>query len=175
MGIFCPGLSPRRGKLIRIYLAGPLFSDAEREWAERFKAKIQAVARHCGQEVTVDWPWEFFQDQELPSCGDQAAAKIFADCLSHLDQADLVIALLDGTQVDDGTAFELGYFYHAHRDPSRIIGIRTDFRAAGDCPNTQANAMIQAACGKIVLSVPGLLELLGTRFLELEKQHLIGR
>lgn len=37
-------------------------------------------------------------------------SEIFSRCKSHLDDADMVIALLDGPQVDDGTAWEIGYF-----------------------------------------------------------------
>jgi hypothetical protein len=37
-------------------------------------------------------------------------SEIFSRCKSNLDDADMVIALLDGPQVDDGTAWEIGYF-----------------------------------------------------------------
>jgi len=49
----------------------------------------------------------------------------------HLDDADIVIALLDGSQVDDGTALEIGYFYAGKSSEQNVIGIRTDFRRAG--------------------------------------------
>ncbi|MCL2141357.1 MAG: nucleoside 2-deoxyribosyltransferase [Methanimicrococcus sp.] len=45
---------------------------------------------------------------------------------------------LDGTDVDSGTAWELGYAY-AENKP--IIGIRTDFRI--HMPNEKVNLMIQ--------------------------------
>ena len=57
---------------------------------------------------------------------------IFEKDLDGLTQANAVIALLDGTQVDDGTACEIGIFYGLLRkDPSKkgIIGLMTDFRA----------------------------------------------
>jgi nucleoside 2-deoxyribosyltransferase len=40
----------------------------------------------------------------------------------------MMIALLDGPQVDDGTGWEIGYFYARRRPEQKIIGIRTDFR-----------------------------------------------
>jgi nucleoside 2-deoxyribosyltransferase len=70
----------------------------------------------------------------------KAKTEIFSCCKSHLDTADMLIALLDGPRVDDGTAWEIGYFY-AKRSPARkIIGIRTDFRRAGECEGAIVNA-----------------------------------
>ena len=149
---------------LKIYLAGPLFSESERSWLLALKQQIIAVGTECGRQVEVLWPWEFFDQAELIASGDQAKYKVFSGCLDGIDQADLVVALLDGTQVDDGTAFELGYFYRAHRNTSRIIGIRTDFRAGGECAGSCVNAMIEGACSRIARSVPELLEVLRARF-----------
>jgi len=71
-----------------------------------------------------------------------------------------VVALLDGPQVDDGTAWEIGY---AHARGIPVIGIRTDFRQAGDVPGASVNAMIHASCEDIVRSVDALVELLKRR------------
>jgi hypothetical protein len=48
---------------------------------------------------------------EIDSLGEKAKLEIFSRCKTHLDDADIVIALLDGSQVDDGTAWEIGYFF----------------------------------------------------------------
>jgi len=37
-------------------------------------------------------------------------------------------------KVDDGTTWEIGYWY-AKKGPERIFGIRTDFRNAGETGN----------------------------------------
>ncbi len=42
----------------------------------------------------------------------------------------MVIAFLDGPQADDGTAWEIGYFYAQKSPEQKIIGIRTEFRRA---------------------------------------------
>jgi hypothetical protein len=39
---------------------------------------------------------------EIASLGEEAKFEIFSRCKSHLDDADIVIALLHGSQVDDG-------------------------------------------------------------------------
>ena len=41
---------------------------------------------------------------------------------------DMVIALLDGPQVDDGAAWEIGHFYSKRSPEQKIVEIRTDFR-----------------------------------------------
>jgi nucleoside 2-deoxyribosyltransferase len=43
---------------------------------------------------------------EIERPGAKAKHELFSRCKSHLDDADIVIALLDGSQVDDGTAWE---------------------------------------------------------------------
>jgi nucleoside 2-deoxyribosyltransferase len=42
-----------------------------------------------------------------------------------------LIALLDGSQVDDGAAWEIGYLYARKSPEQKIIGIRTDHGRAG--------------------------------------------
>jgi nucleoside 2-deoxyribosyltransferase len=51
-----------------------------------------------------------------------------------------MIALLDGSQVDDGTAWEIGYFYSKKSPEQKIIGIRTDFRRAGESQGAVVNS-----------------------------------
>ena len=53
-----------------------------------------------------------------------------------------MVALLDGPQVDDGTAWEIGYAY-AKGIP--VIGLRTDFRLCADSDGGIVNAMIQGS------------------------------
>jgi nucleoside 2-deoxyribosyltransferase len=66
----------------------------------------------------------------------------------------MVIALLEGPQVDDGTAWEIGFFYRGKPKGAKIIGVRTDFRNAG----AVLNAMVEYSCNRIVRSSEALLE-----------------
>jgi len=140
---------------MKIYLAGPLFSQAEQDWLRRLKAQI--LARAPAAPIEVCWPHDLFTAQEIAGWGDRAKHEIFGRCREHLDRADVVVALLDGTQVDDGTAWEIGYFYARRRYGQPIIGIRTDFRKAGDTDNARVNLMIDCACDSIVTTVDDLL------------------
>jgi len=70
----------------------------------------------------------------------------FLSDLKYLDNAKVVIALLDGPDVDSGTAVELGYAY-AHG--KEIFGLLTDWRRWGpDRKVRNINNMIWGVCGK---------------------------
>ncbi len=84
--------------------------------------------------------------------------KIFSLCEKHLKETDVLIALLDGPLVDDGTSWEIGYFYSIRKDGQPILGIRTDFRSAGDVPGAQVNLMIDCSCDLIFSSSEALLK-----------------
>ena len=133
-----------------IYLAGPLFSEAKQAWHRATKARIEAETGH-----TVIWPFELFDQAEIAKWGADAPRLVMEDCRDALATCDLVVALLDGAQVDDGTAWEIGY---AHAKGIPVIGVRTDFRQAGDVPGALVNAMVHASCQVIVRSTDELLE-----------------
>ena len=59
--------------------------------------------------------------------------------MQALNQCDLMVAILDGAQVDDGTAWEIGFFFSQGK---KILGIRTDFRRAGESEKSRVNLMI---------------------------------
>ncbi len=137
---------------MKIYFAGPLFTEAERDWIRKTKKDIESLAESHGKQVNVIWPYELITQSEIDQLGAKAKLEIFSRCKSHLDTADLMIALLDGSQVDDGTAWEIGYFYARRRPEQKIIGIRTDFRRAGESEGAIVNGMIEGACDLIVRS-----------------------
>ena len=118
---------------MKIYFAGPLFSEAERDWIAKVKGQILATAKQAGIAITVCLPYDLIIEEEINSLGEKAKFEIFSRCRSNLEDSDILIALLDGTQVDDGTAWEIGYFYARRSPEQKIIGIRTDFRRAGEC------------------------------------------
>ncbi len=133
-----------------IYLAGPLFTEAERDWHRKTKRLLLEQASRRGQAVEIIWPYELITPEEIAALGVGARAEIFRRCKTELDRTDVLIALLDGTQVDDGTAWEIGYFFATKSAESMIIGIRTDFRRAGESEHAIVNAMVEMACDVIV-------------------------
>ncbi len=140
-----------------LYLAGPLFSEAERDWHIKTKRLLIEKAAELYKDIEIIWPYELITLSEIESLGSEARFEIFKRCKEALDKTDMVVALLDGTQVDDGTAWEIGYFYGIKSIGMKIIGIRTDFRNAGDSKDAIVNAMIEIACNHIVHNRDDLL------------------
>ncbi len=128
----------------KIYLSGPLFSQAEIAWGRQVKAAIEKAR----EDVEIVWPHELAEGSPLD---------IFQANLRALDDCDLMIAILDGPQVDDGTAWEVGYFYAKGR---RVLGIRTDFRRAGESENSRVNLMVESSCLAVAESLEHLVSLL---------------
>ncbi|MGE5591575.1 MAG: nucleoside 2-deoxyribosyltransferase [Bacillota bacterium] len=104
---------------LKIYFAGPLFQTYEREWISAQASRLRAA----GYEVFV--PHEQVFPEPLEPRG------VFAKDVEGLSGANVILAVLDGAQVDDGTACEIGMFWALmQNDPSkkRIIGIINDSR-----------------------------------------------
>lgn len=101
------------------YLAAPLFSVYERARNVQVARVIeeegfgvllpQSIAAPLLQDGTID------------------TQHIFRECLAQLESADGLLALADGSDVDSGTAWEIGYAF-ARGLP--IILVRTDMRRA---------------------------------------------
>ena len=96
---------------MKIYFAGPLFSEAERDWIRSTINKIESLAAQRGTKIEIIFPYDLITQEEIDRLGEHAKVEIFSRCKSHLDDAGLVIAMLDGSPVDDGTAWEIGYSY----------------------------------------------------------------
>ena len=127
---------------MRIYQAGPLFSQAEQEWHRRFKARLTAEG------FDAVWPFELPLPDDMS--GGNAARMLMETDRAALDSCDAVAALLDGPQVDDGTAWEIGYAFCRGLP---VVGIRTDFRKCGDAAGAPVNAMIAGSCRTVVTCV----------------------
>ena len=143
---------------MRVYQAGPLFSEAERAWHRAFKQRLEEAG------FVVVWPGDLIRQSSVAGWGKDAPRKIMEIDRDALLSCDVVVALLDGCQVDDGTAWEIGFAY-ARDIP--VIGIRTDFRNAGDTGHSSVNAMIEGSVVGIVQTsaeaVSQLEALAGTR------------
>jgi nucleoside 2-deoxyribosyltransferase len=95
---------------MRIYLAGPLFTAAERDW----NATLTAALRAAGHEV-------FLPQEQEPG---KDAAGIFATDVGGIDWAEGLVAIMDGADPDSGTCWEVGYSY----GKKPIVLVRTDMR-----------------------------------------------
>jgi hypothetical protein len=77
--------------------------------------------------------------------------QIGAHNLSAIDRAELLLAVVDGSDVDSGTASEIGYAFARRK---RIIAYRSDFRLAADNEgaliNVQVDYFIRASGGVFI-------------------------
>jgi nucleoside 2-deoxyribosyltransferase len=137
---------------MNLYLAGPLFTDAERAWLLAAKGQLQQNG------WLVTWPGELLNAREIAAAGSGAPGMIFSACLETLETCEIVVALLDGAQVDDGTAWEIGYAF-ARGTP--VYGVRTDSRHAGETAYSQTNAMIEGCLSGFARSLRELLVQIG--------------
>ena len=106
---------------MRVYFAGPLFTPYERSFIDG-----------CAGRLRADGIDVFVPHENALAADDTSAATIFAKDWQGLSDADVVLAVLDGPMVDDGTACEIGIFYALMQtDPSKkgILGLLTDLRS----------------------------------------------
>ena len=104
----------------RIYLAAPLFSDAERA----YNLSVAGLLREHFFDVFL--PQETSDDPETRN--DEEQRRIFTSNLDALKTADILVAIIDGADADSGTSWEMGY---ASALGKKVIGLRTDFRKSG--------------------------------------------
>lgn len=78
---------------------------------------------------------------------------IFYANLAALRKADAVVAVCDGPQVDDGTAWEIGYAYGRN---IQIFGLRTDTRIV-QRSDEQINLMILESLSELSPTIEQLL------------------
>jgi len=128
----------------RVYLAAPLFSEAERT----YNASIAGLLRNNLFDVFL--PQETGDDSETRN--KEGQVKIFADNVSALKNSDILTAVIDGADADSGTSWEMGY---ASALGKKIIALRTDFRRSGS--HEKVNLMLEES-STVVISKEQLLE-----------------
>lgn len=105
---------------MRIYVAGALFSLAEQKFNQQLKENLLALQ----SDLDIILP----QDEAVQFLGKPGFEDlIFASCKEEVAKADVILAILEGADVDSGTCIELGLAYAQNK---KIIGVRTDFRAS---------------------------------------------
>lgn len=141
-----------------IYVANPLgFSEAGRDFIR--KVILPELGKH-GRAID---PFQLVDPERIASIDSMPAgedrvrawqvlnAEIGAINQRHIDDCDVVFAVLDGTDVDSGTAAEIGYAYAKGK---LIVGYRGDFRLSADneggIVNLQVEHFIRASGGTII-------------------------
>lgn len=133
----------------RIYLAAPLFSNAEREFNKKLKTQLSPT-------FDVYLPQEDgMLIVDLIKRGvsfEQASQQVFSADLAAINKCDVLLIVLDGRSVDEGAAMELGYAYSLGKV---CIGLSTDPRTL--LPNGQ-NPMISCCLDTVVSNAQEVAE-----------------
>ncbi len=151
---------------MKIYLAGPLgFSEAGRSF---HNGVLVPALLEKGHEL-LD-PWQLNDTPELQAAlaiadlNEQRQRLVELNTVigrvnaEALDACELILANLDGVDVDSGTAAEIGYGFAQGK---RIIGYRGDFRYScdnlGSTVNLQVEYFIRQSGGDIFSSLDAVL------------------
>ena len=138
---------------MRLYIAGPLFSEAERSWLDALAALLRTEGFDC-----------FVPHENFAELAGATLEQVYRVDTEGLRSANALVAWLDGPMVDDGTACEIGMFAELVRsggDHYRgIVAIATDLRlerrrqqsVVGGGMNLFVGGAIES-CGKIVHAV----------------------
>ena len=155
----------------KIYMAGPLgFSEAGRHF---YNSVLVPFVAGLGYEVLDPWaltdPRKIEAVQRLPYGPEKREAwrklnrEMGATNRAAIDAAHGVVAILDGTDVDSGTAAEIGYAFARGK---LIVGYRGDSRVSADNEggviNLQVEYFIRESGGDTVSAYTDLARVLGS-------------
>ncbi len=146
----------------KVYLAGPLgFTDSGRLY---HNSVIRPRLHAEGFDVLDPWPSadekiggvlrSRLHGRMLTEALGDANLEVGADNDRMIQDCDCVLAVLDGSDVDSGTAAEVGYAM-AREKP--VVGLRTDLRMTADnvatVVNLQVAYFVQSSGGTIVATL----------------------
>ena len=123
---------------MKIYIAGSLFTLAERQ----FNKELESTIREMDKDIEIILPQ--YETGKMAGAPD-FVEKAFRFCLQSVNECDVIVSILDGADADSGTCVELGYAY-AREKP--IIGIRTDIRLSED---RGLNLMVANICTRLIV------------------------
>lgn len=145
-----------------LYLASPLgFSENGRIALVECLRRIRATGWQVVDpwELSADFPEKAARGAHLEDVAqaeyfDALVREVGARNEDAIRDVDLVLAVLDGPDIDSGVAAEIGF---ARAIGKPVVGYRGDFRSAGEAPgiivNLQVQHFIAATGGKIVRSL----------------------
>lgn len=155
-----------------VYIASPFgFSIATKGF---YEAEVLKKVRAAGLEPLDPWDAPGAQD-ELGAALKMPVSEARRDALramnrrlgeanaASIERADAMLAILDGVDVDSGTAAEIGFAAAAGKP---IVGLRLDTRQAGDNEGARVNMQVEwfvlSSGGAIVDSVAEAIALLSS-------------
>ena len=155
----------------KIYLASPFgFSESTFSFMNKFEQALEEL-----QFIILN-PWKLCSIDDFKEIDEIQDPKMKIEKLKELNykigernensilESDIIIAILDGIDVDSGTASEIGY---ACAKGKKIYGYRNDFRQAGEnlgsIINVQVEYWISKSGGKIFQSFDEMVKYFETK------------
>ena len=139
---------------MKIYFAGPLFTEYERDYI----SKCAVTLRENGIDPFVPHESPKFED---PNTNRSRAQRCLDTDFAGISGANAMLALVNGTEVDDGTASEIGIFYElVKRDPTKkgIVALHGDWRTAEKGEGKPLNLFVHGCILKVGVVVKTLEE-----------------
>lgn len=136
----------------KVYFAGSLFSQAERDYNQKFCSQIESL----GFKVFLPQRDGAELNQNM-TLSERNKAIFDLDVAQVLD-CDVFLFVLDGRVPDEGACFELGVAYYQKKQNNskkHIIGLHTDMRAS--FLDSKLNAMLDGAFDQIFTSEKELI------------------
>jgi nucleoside 2-deoxyribosyltransferase len=133
----------------KVYLAGPLFSEAELAFNRRVR---ETLAGYFDVYLPQEDGGLMVEMIAKGASLSEASQSVFDDDMNALRNCDIFIIILDGRSIDEGAAFELGC---AHVLGKPCFGLKTDTRQLmkyGD------NPMVRMAIAEIFPNMSQLVD-----------------
>jgi len=136
---------------IGIYVASPCGFSPEL-YLPCLKQTIIPALKKAHRKIYVLNPWASEYGQQLASCGrirqkqrrvsayHEVDMDIGRDNRDMIDESRLVFAILNGSDVDSGTAAEVAYGCATGKP---VLGFRDDFKPAGENEGVKVNLQVQ--------------------------------
>lgn len=133
--------------MLKIYIAGPMFSQAELQFNETFANRLEAL----GYEIFLPQRSGFRMDELLQTMAPSEVSRlIFTTDYKNIKKNDIFLIILDGRVPDEGACVALGLAYASGKP---CYGFKTDSRSASAGCN---NPMIDGSLRHIFSSMEEL-------------------
>lgn len=148
----------------RLYLASGWFSEAQKSLLEKAKKSLayNDTVDIKNSYIPLDNQYKGLvveDDDSLLYDVEWQSGTFFGDC-GGIDYSDVVLALIDTNNVDEGTAWEMGYAFAQHKPVIVVID-----------SGAPLNLMIAKGCAQVI----DISELADFNFLDIKNKPFEGR
>lgn len=151
-------------KRLKIYIAAPLFNQMEREFNNHLAVLVEEVLDVFLPQRDGGLLVDLVRKGMSPNVAEKL---VFEKDIAAIEDCDGVVAVLDGANVDEGVAFEVGFAF-ARGKP--CFGLQTDMRRQLPTGN---NPMLSASLSAVYSNVPALAQALAL-YAENQRQFVVS-